>query len=68
MGTLLKRVFDVEALECPACGAQIRMLAAIEDRDVIDRILTHLGINAAPAEPAPSRAGDLFTPSYADTG
>ena len=66
--SLLKRVFDVDALKCPDCGAQMRILAAIEDPDVIDRILTHLGIDGTPVEPAPSRAGDLLTPSYADTG
>jgi len=46
----------------------MRILAAIEDRDIIDRILTHLGINATPTEPAPSRAGDLLAPTYSDTG
>ena len=65
---LLKRVFDVDAVKCPDCGAQMRILAAIDELDIIDRILTHLGIDAAPVEPAPSRAGDLSTPTYADTG
>ncbi|MCB9610181.1 MAG: hypothetical protein H6716_26575 [Polyangiaceae bacterium] len=31
----------------------MRILAAIEDPDVIHRILTHLRIDATPVEPAP---------------
>lgn len=54
--SLLKRVFGVDALKCPDCGAQMRTLAALEGQDVIDRILQHLSIDGRPIEPAPSRA------------
>ena len=39
---LLQLIFDVDPLECPACGGQMRILAFILRPRVIDRILRHL--------------------------
>ena len=51
--SLLRRVYDLDALRCP-CGGRIRILSVIEDPAVIRRILGHLKL---PVEPAPrSRA------------
>jgi hypothetical protein len=36
---LLQRVFEVDALRCPGCGARMRLLAAIEDPEVARKIL-----------------------------
>ena len=36
----LKQVFDIEG--CSRCGVSARVIACIEDQDVIDRILAHL--------------------------
>lgn len=40
----LKRVFniDIDIEVCSLCGGSVRVIACIEDQDVIDRILTHL--------------------------
>ena len=43
---LLQRVFEVDALRCPRCGAQMRLLAAIEDAGVARKILECLGLPA----------------------
>jgi hypothetical protein len=43
---LLQRVFEVDALRCPHCGAQMRLLAAIEDPEVARQILGCLGLPA----------------------
>jgi hypothetical protein len=43
---LLQRVFEVDALRCPRCGAQMRLLAAIEDPEVARKILGCLGLPA----------------------
>jgi hypothetical protein len=43
---LLQRVFEVDALRCPRCGAQMRLLAAIEDSDVARKILECLELPA----------------------
>jgi len=39
---LLRQIFEVDPLPCPACGAEMRIVAFITQRVVIDRILDHL--------------------------
>jgi hypothetical protein len=55
---LLQRVFEVDALRCPGCGARMRLVAAIEDPAVVRKILECLDLpaRAPPLEPAPSSA------------
>lgn len=46
---LLKRVFDFDMQHCPNCGGgELKFLAAILERPVIDKILTHLGLDPQP--------------------
>ena len=55
----LKRVFGIDIETCPACGGAVRIIACIEDAEVIEKILAHLDAKAvepeAPRRP-PSRA------------
>lgn len=60
----LKRVFAIDIEICRSCGGKLRVIASIEDSAVVERILEHLGRDAAPVDAAapPSRAppqGDL---------
>jgi hypothetical protein len=55
---LLKRVFDIE--RCPRCGGKFRIIAAIEEPMVIERILTHRGLSAQPPPRTPARRVELF--------
>ena len=41
---LIRKVYEVDPLECPRCGAQMRVIALIEDPPVIERILSWLGL------------------------
>jgi hypothetical protein len=41
---LTKQVYEVDPLVCPRCGGGIRILAFIERAEVIEKILTHLGL------------------------
>ena len=43
---LLQRVFAIDTLRCPRCGATLRLLAAIEDRAVARAILDCIGFPA----------------------
>ena len=52
---LLARVFAVDVLRCPACGSRRRWISAITEAEVIERILSHLGIDTEPPIPAPAR-------------
>ena len=46
---LLKRVFDIDLQHCPNCGAgELKIIAAIVERPVIEKILTHLGLDPQP--------------------
>ena len=49
---LLKRVFQIDLGHCPNCGGQRKIIAAILEAPVIERLLTHLGLQAR----APPRA------------
>ena len=41
---LIRKVYEVDPLLCPNCGAQMRVIALIEDPAVIERILSWLGL------------------------
>ncbi len=44
----LKRVFAIEIEKCEKCekyGGPVRIIASIEDPDVIQKILEHLGLD-----------------------
>ncbi len=46
---LLKRVFDIDMQHCPNCGAgELKIIVAIVERPVIEKILTHLGLDPQP--------------------
>ena len=55
---LLKRVFEIDMEHCPTCGGQLKIIAAILAAPVIERILTHLGLQAR-APPRVAARGDL---------
>jgi len=41
----LKRVFAIDIEKCEKCGGPVRIIASIEDPDVIQKILNHLGLD-----------------------
>ena len=45
----------VDILACPDCGGRLRLLATIEDRAVVERILTHLGLPVDLPRPSAAR-------------
>ncbi len=38
----LKRVFNIDINTCPRCGSAVKVIACIEEQEVIDKILAHL--------------------------
>ena len=56
---MLKRVFDIDMERC-ACGGKLKFVAVIEQPEVIEKILTHLGLAAQPPPIAPARREWLF--------
>jgi len=43
-------------LACDRCGGRLRLIALIQQAEVIGRILTHLGIPAELPTPLPARS------------
>ena len=56
---LLKRVFEFDLQHCPNCGGELKIIAAIQEPPVIEKILTHLGLQARAPPRAPARAQAL---------
>ena len=48
---LLKKVLDIDALKCPKCGGQMKVISFIEQPSVIRRILKHLDLWEDPRPP-----------------
>jgi hypothetical protein len=66
----LKRVFNIDIEVCSRCGGSVRVIACIEDQDVIDRILAHLrdkeqGTPTLPHLAPPTRAPPEVLPFFA---
>lgn len=46
---LLERVFDIDMHTCPNCGGgELKIIAAMLERPVIAKILTHFGLDPQP--------------------
>jgi hypothetical protein len=58
LGTL-KRIFEIDLEPCPSCGGELTIIAAILEAPVIERILTHLGLQAR-APPGASARGQTL--------
>ena len=41
---LIQKVYEVDPLICPKCQGKMRIIAFIEDAEVIKKILKHLGL------------------------
>ncbi|MDP1902365.1 MAG: hypothetical protein Q8K96_18245 [Rubrivivax sp.] len=56
---LLERAFEIDLEHCPNCGGELKIIAAILEQPVIEKILTHLGLQARAPQRAPSRGPQL---------
>jgi hypothetical protein len=57
---LLKRVFNLDLTHCPHCEGQLSIIAAILQRQAIEKILSHVGLEAQPPPRAPARGQMAF--------
>ena len=51
----LKRVFNIDIETCPECSGKVKVIASIEDGQVIKEILNHLGLESRAPTPWPAR-------------
>ena len=52
---LLERVFEIDMEHCPNCGGDLKIIAAIPEAPVIEKILMHPGLQARAPPRAPAR-------------
>jgi hypothetical protein len=52
-------VFEIDMEYCPNCGGDLKIIAAILERPVTEKILTHLGLQAR-APPRASARGQVL--------
>jgi len=57
---LIKKVWEADPLLCPRCQKEMRIVALIDERTVIERILRHLGLweQSVRVESGPDPPGD----------
>jgi len=63
----MRRAFDIDILACPRCGNRGCACSTIEDRRVVEQILTHLVLLNGPvrADPVqPPAAANLFAATF----
>ena len=41
---LIKKIWEVDPLICPRCNGEMKLIALIDERSIIERILRHLGL------------------------
>ena len=52
-------VFDLDLEHCPKCSGELKIIAAILEQPVIEKILAHLGLQARAPPRAPARGQAL---------
>jgi hypothetical protein len=68
---LIRKIFEVDLLRCPRCGATLKVIAVIEDDEVIYRSLSHLNLLSSGdgSRPPPRTEGPrelIYEPGYDD--
>ena len=63
----IKKIWEVDPLECPKGHAEMKIISFINERQVIEKILRHLGLweeerAAAPAGRAPPEKNFVYEP------
>jgi len=61
---LIKQVWEVDPFDCPRCGAEMKLIALIDDNEVIEKILRHLDLwpqNSLPARAPPKTVMHEYT-------
>ncbi len=64
---LIKKVWEADPLLCPKCQKEMRIVALIDDRELIERILRHFGlweqgVGVLPARAPPELADRVIEP------
>ena len=50
---MIRKVYEVDPLTCPKCGATMKIIAFLTDYAVVDRIIDHLKLTFVAERPPP---------------
>ena len=50
---LIQKIYGLDPLTCPKCQGRMRIIAFIENQEIIRKILTHLGLYSVRSRPPP---------------
>jgi hypothetical protein len=61
LARLIQKIYEVDSLVCPKCQGKMKIIAFIEDEEVINKILKHLGLWDLKTRPPPKLKSPPFT-------
>ena len=64
---LIQKIYETDPLCCPRCQGRMRIIAFIEDDEVIKKILKHLGLWDRKPRPPPKANSPPMTVDYTDS-
>ena len=50
---MIRKVYEVDSMVCPQCGATMKVIAFLTDYAVVDRIIDHLKLTFVAERPPP---------------
>jgi len=64
---LIQKIYEVDPLTCPRCRGLMRIISIIDDQEVINKILSHLGLWQANQRPPPNPKSREIQIDYSDS-
>ncbi|MBA4392486.1 MAG: hypothetical protein C0407_02935 [Desulfobacca sp.] len=64
---MIQKIYEVDPLTCPECQGIMRVISIIEDQEVINKILSHLGLDQENQRPPPKPKFLEFQIDYSDS-
>jgi len=64
---LIQKIYEVDPLTCPKCQGRMKIISFIEDEELIEKILKHLGLWDFKARPPPKVKASSLTISIDDS-
>jgi len=61
---LIQKIYEVDPLTCTKCQGKMRIIAFVEDEEVIKKILKHLGLWEFKPRPPPKATGPAKISEY----
>jgi hypothetical protein len=59
---LIQKIYELDPLTCPKCQGKMRIIAFIEDPEIVKKIIKHLALWAQKATPPPKANAPPMAP------